>query len=175
MDNLLDEFLLVKPLHHHPESAQLWVTYLNENFSALENFGQRNNQEFYAEEALNLFFERTGMVLTEMEQELKKTPLDLHSVLLLNSQLKQHCISVGAANVQSKVMKFQDPILNEVGHHMGYRNDRKSLQEALRKVMLERERFKNNIELYFRMKVRDPPSVIDDNPGFEDEGSTDKE
>lgn len=75
-----------------------------------------------------------------------------------------------------------------------------SLQQALREVMLERERFKNKIELYFKvilhpipslmyifqhtnskfpdvlqMKVWDPPSVIDDNPGFENEESTDEE
>lgn len=44
--------------------------HLNENFNALENFGQRHNLEFYAEGALNLFFERTAKVLTDMEQEL---------------------------------------------------------------------------------------------------------
>ncbi|KAL8108067.1 hypothetical protein AgCh_024489 [Apium graveolens] len=60
--------------------------HLNENFSALENFGQSSNMEFYVEEALNLFFEKTENVPIEMEQELKKTPLDLHSVLILNTQ-----------------------------------------------------------------------------------------
>lgn len=149
--------------------------HLNENFNALENFGQRNKMEFYAEGALNFFFERTAKVLTKMEQELKKTPLDLHSVLILNSRLKHHCISAGAANVQFKVIEFEKPIVNGVGHHMGYRNDRQSLQEALQEVVLERERFKNKIELYFKMKVWDPPSVIDDKPGFEDEESTDEE
>ncbi|KAK1377654.1 hypothetical protein POM88_024398 [Heracleum sosnowskyi] len=194
---LLSLFIII------PEAAQLWLKalrlykslfefissaalaetrqrlfaegHLNENFNALENFGQRHKLEFYAEGALNLFFERTAKVLTKMEQELKKTPLDLQSILILNSQLKNQCISAGAANVEFKVIEFEKPILNGVGHHMGDRNDHQSLQEALREVMLERERFKNKIELYFRMKVWDPPSVIDDNPGVEDEESTDEE
>ncbi|KAL8092547.1 hypothetical protein AgCh_034713 [Apium graveolens] len=65
------DIFIARTNEKHSEAVASYIEgHLNENFSALENFGQSNNMEFYAEEALNLFFERTGNVLTEMKQEL---------------------------------------------------------------------------------------------------------
>ncbi|KAL8147653.1 hypothetical protein AgCh_005104 [Apium graveolens] len=65
------DIFIARTNEKHSEVIASYIEgHLNENFSALENFGQSNNMEFYVEEALNLFFERTGNVLTEMEQEL---------------------------------------------------------------------------------------------------------
>ncbi|XP_074382903.1 pseudo histidine-containing phosphotransfer protein 2-like [Apium graveolens] len=140
--------------------------YLNNNFVVLENFEKKHGSEFFVKGALASYFETSAEILTNLEQELKKDPLDILILQNLLFRVREHSVSVGANKVLIKV--------NQLELCMGSRNTQR-WQDALQELKLVHERFKNRMELYFEMMECEPPFEIEDDPGFEDGESTDEE
>ncbi|KAK2986576.1 hypothetical protein RJ640_001705, partial [Escallonia rubra] len=112
---------------------------LNEQFVQLEKLEELDSPNF-VEEVLTIYFDESAKLITDVEQELNKTPKDFLLMERILHQFKGSSASVGANKVTAAI--------NHLRGCLKERNLELS-NAAFQQMKREQDNLKNKLEAYF--------------------------